>query len=310
MSATPARRAFLRRLALAAAAATVRVRPAAAQPGQVYRADVELVTTPVTVVGPDGRLITSLDQDAFEVFDDGRPVPIAQFTRERVPVSLAVVLDASDSMFGQRMADARAALTHFVEDLLDPADEAELVVFNHAPRLLLRWTAERTRLAAQMAAVTPSGGTAVFDAVATALPTFESRNHPRAAILLISDGADNSSDTSVPTLQTLVGPSDVFVYAIAIQSSNARLADRGNPYALQDVTSRSGGYTEVVASAADIGAATARIADELNHQYMLGFSPARRPDGQYRTIRVRVKGDGYRVRSRRGYLATPRRSNR
>lgn len=310
MPGTSARRAFLQRLGLVPAAILTKLSSAAARPQhQVFRSNVELITTAVTVVGADGRLVATLEKDDFELFDDGVEVSIAQFTKERVAVSVALLLDASDSMFGQRMVDARAALTRFVDELLDPGDEAELLLFNHAARLVTRWTPDRTLINGQLHAVQPSGGTAAFDAIAAALPTFDTRHHPRGAIVLISDGADTASDISIPNLQTLVGPSDVFVYAIAIQSSNARFADQGNPYALQDVTSRSGGYTEIVGSAADIGPATARIAEELNHQYMLGFSPAGRPDGKYHTIRVRVKGDGYRVRSRRGYLATPKRSD-
>jgi len=280
-----------------------------AQPGsQIFRSDVELVTTAVTVVAADGRLVTTLQKDDFEIFDDGVPQSIAQFTKERVPVSVALVLDSSDSMFGERMIDARAALSHFVEVLLAPTDETELLVFNHETRLTAQWTAERARIREQLERVQPSGGTAVFDAIATALPTFESRNHPRAAIVLVSDGADTASDVTIANLQSMVLPTDVFVYAIAIQSSNRRIADIGNPYALQDVTSRTGGYTEMVASPTDVGPATVRIAEELNQQYMLGFSPTRRPDGKYHTIRVRAKGNGYRVRSRRGYIAGSRRS--
>lgn len=310
MTGLPARRTFLRQIGVGAAGLIAYRAPILAQPDrQIFRSDVELVTTAVTVIGADGRLVGTLEKHDFEIFDDGVEVPIAQFTKDRVPVSVALVLDASDSMFGQRMADARLALTQFVQDGLAPADETELLVFNHESRLVAQWTPDRGRIETVLHEVRPSGGTAVFDALATALPTFEYRNHPRAAIVLISDGADTASDISIPNLQALVGPTDVFVYAIAVQSSNARIADQGNPYALQDVTSRTGGYTEMVASSADVGQATARIAEELNQQYMLGFSPTKRPDGKYHTIRVRVKGDGYRVRSRRGYIAGGKRSN-
>ncbi len=309
MSAYRERRVFLRQIGLASAGLLVsRASAFARQDRQIFRSDVELVTTAVSVVAADGRLVTTLEKNDFEIFDDGVPQTIATFTKERVPVSVALVLDSSDSMFGQRFTDARTALSHFVEELLAPTDEAELFVFNHETRLTAQWTAQRARISEQLERVQPSGGTAVFDAIATALPTFDSRNHPRAAIVLVSDGADTASDVSIANLQAMVLPTDVFVYAIAIQSSNRRIADIGNPYALQDVTSRSGGYTEMVASAADVGPATVRIAEELNQQYMLGFSPARRPDGKYHTLRVRVKGDGYRVRSRRGYIAGSKRS--
>ena len=77
-----------------------------------------------------------------------------------------------------------------------------------------------------------------------------------------------------------------------------------NPYALREITDDTGGRTEVVHDSADLGAATARIADELNHQYVLGYTSPAAPDGQYHSIRVRVTRPDYRVRARRGYVAT------
>ena len=78
-----------------------------------------------------------------------------------------------------------------------------------------------------------------------------------------------------------------------------------NPEALRDLTGPSGGYTEVVRTAADLGPATARIADELNKQYTLGYVPARAPDGDWRSIRVRPKNREHFARARRGYYADP-----
>ena len=80
-----------------------------------------------------------------------------------------------------------------------------------------------------------------------------------------------------------------------------------NPFALREMTSESGGYTEVVHDSPELGPATARIADELNHQYTLSYMPSRLPDGSYRSIRVRIVGRDYRVRTRRGYVAERRR---
>src|SRR5687767_6163118 len=78
-----------------------------------FRAASELVTTAVTVRDAEGRLVTTLDQKDFSIEEDGVPQPITQFTKERVPVSLSLALDISDSMRGQRMSDARGALAHF-----------------------------------------------------------------------------------------------------------------------------------------------------------------------------------------------------
>jgi VWFA-related protein len=299
------RRRFMQDVGLMAAAPLAARRPVAAQDAwaRVFRADVELVTTPVTVTDAEGRLVATLQKDDFDVFEDGMAQPLLHFTRDRVPVSVGLVLDASDSMVGARMTDARMALERFLDDLLAPEDEAALVVFNHAPRVTVSWTPDRPALKERLSQVQPSGGTAIYDAVAATLPLFRRRRHPRGAMVLVSDGADTASDVTLSQLRSTLTGSDVFIYAIAIEAANGRRATEVNPWALRDVTSRGGGYTEVIARTADLGPATARIADELNHQYMLGFSPERRTDGQYHTIRVAVKSGEYRVRSRRGYVA-------
>ena len=111
---------------------------------------------------------------------------------------------------------------------------------------------------------------------------------------------------SLRELRSALLRSDAFVYAIAIDSPDRQAINtRVNAQALREVTSESGGRTEVVQSSADLQEATARIAEELNSQYLLGFSSARGADGQYHSLRVRVAGAEYRVRARNGYVATP-----
>ena len=267
-----------------------------------FRAASELVTTAVTVRDGEGRLVTSLEQKDFIIEEDGVPQPITQFTKERVPVSLSLTLDISDSMRGRRFADAREALGHFLDRLLAVEDEAALVGFNHEARLYGAWTTERGGLRVRLAEIKPSGGTAMYDAVDVSVPLFDSRQHPRAAILLVSDGADTASDTTPTQLKQKLNRSDIFLYAIGIDSLDARNSRRINPFTLQELTGQGGGYTEIIRGTADLGAATERIAEELNHQYMIGYSPLTRADGSYRTVRVRVSNDSYRVRARRGVV--------
>ena len=267
-----------------------------------FRTGAELVTTAVTVRDANGRLITTLQQRDFTVEEDGKEQPITQFTKERVPVSLSLVLDTSDSMRGQKMIDARAALGRFLDDLLAPPDEASLVSFNHAAHVVAAWTSQRTSLRARLDDLHPSGGTAMFDAVNDALPLFESRTHPRAAILLVSDGADTASDISPTRLKQTLVRSDVFLYAIAIDSGDERSSTRVNPYTLGELSAQGGGYSEVIRTAADLGPATERIAEELNHQYMIGYAPTTVADGQYHSVRVKVNNPEYKVRARRGVV--------
>lgn len=305
------RRRFLARLARAGAGAYVAgvavARPSAAQralpTNKVFHIDAELVPTAVTVRDANGRLVTSLQREDFAVSEGGAPQTVTQFASERVPVSLALVLDISDSMRGPRMEDARLALRTFVEDLLKPEDEAALVVFNHAPRVVARWTTDRALLGEALDAARPTGGTAIYDAVSAALPLFADRRHPRAAIVLVSDGADTASDTTVIDLKQRLGRSDVFLYCIAVDTPNARSATRINPQVFRELSAQSGGYAEVVSSTAGIAPATRRIAEELNAQYMIGYTPTTPGNGRIRSIRVTVGGgDRYHVRARRGVV--------
>jgi Ca-activated chloride channel family protein len=256
----------------------------------------------VTVRDAEGRLVKTLEQKDFIIEEDGVPQPITQFTKDRVPVSLSLALDISDSMRGQRMSDARGALAHFLDKLLALEDEASLIGFNHEARLFGAWTLDKAGMRVRLDEIKPSGGTAMYDAVDVSLPLFESRQHPRAAIVLVSDGADTASDTTPTQLKQKLNRSDVFLYAVGIDSLDARNSTRINPYTLQELTSQGGGYTEIIRSTAELGPATERIAEELNHQYMVGYTPIKRADGKYHTVRVKTTNDTYRVRARRGVV--------
>ena len=236
-----------------------------------FRASSELVTTAVTVRDAEGRLVTNLTQADFTIEEDSAPQRITQFSKARVPVSLTMALDISDSMRGQRIVDARGALANFLDHLLAPDDEASLLGFNHEAKMIAPWTTARGGMRAKLDGITPSGGTALYDAIDVSLPLFESRMHQRAAILLVSDGADTTSDTTPTQLK-------------------------------YELTSQGGGYTEIIRSATELGPATERIADELNHQYMIGYTPATKGDGKLHTVRVKVSNTAYKVRARRGVV--------
>ena len=276
---------------------------------QVFRASVDLVQVTVTVRDSEGRLVGNLRREDFEVFEDGKAQVVSQFQSGRVPVSLGIVLDVSESMYGQRISDASFALDRFLVDLLEPTDEAFLAVFNHDPTLHEGWTLDPATLGGRFAEVRPYGATAIYDAMTMALPLFRTRSHQRAAIVLISDGSDTASDTNVREVQQLLRESDAFVYAVAIDAPESRpINDRVNAKALREITDASGGYTEVVHDSPDLTPATERIAEELNHQYTLGYSPGHPPDSRYHRIRVGVTRPGeYSVRARRGYVAIPER---
>jgi Ca-activated chloride channel family protein len=274
---------------------------------RVLRSGVDVVAVTATVLDAEGRLATGLPREAFEVYEDGEPQTITQFTNERVPVGLGVLLDMSDSMYGQRIVDARAAVERFLFDLLHKEDEFFVLAFNHYPHILTRWTSTPDDISAALANIKPSGGTAIYDAVVAALPMIGRRTRERAALIVISDGADTASDITVSDVRTSLLRSEAFVYAIAIDSPKRQAINtRVNPAALSEITGQSGGRTEVVQDMEGLQAATARIAEELNSQYVMAYASPRAADGKYHSIRVRVSRPGFKVRARNGYVGTPR----
>ena len=272
-----------------------------------FTSGIEVTSITATVTDKEGHPVIGLTRDAFEVYEDGVKQTITQFSGERVPIGLGLLLDISDSMYGKRIEDARAAVERFLFELLDPADEFFLTAFNHAPRPLTGWTREQRDVQRALAGLRPSGGTAIYDAIISAMPLIEHRNRQRAAILVISDGADTASTATMRDVRSALLRSDAFAYAIAIDSPERQpINTRINPQTLREITGESGGRTEVVQNTADLQQATARIAEELNHQYLLGFTSTRGADGKFHSLRVRMPGSDYRVRARNGYVATPR----
>jgi VWFA-related protein len=357
MAATHIRRNRVRSgLAAVAALALLGGVQAAGQQGDDrfrFRTGVELVNVTVTVTDREGRFVPNLRRDDFVVYEDGRPQPITYFANERVPVSLGIAIDTSGSMAGQKIASAREALRRFLEDLLKPDDEIFVYRFSDAPELIQDWTTDRGALRRMLGTLRPKGGTAMYDTVAEAVPVAQSGQHRKKALVVISDGNDTNSGSTVDDVRQQIRSTEVLVYAIGIDggaepgvvfrqlprprppirapfpfpggggrrgpwpqppgpqlplprppvagpSSN----DRVNVEALREMTDDSGGRTEVIRSALDLGPATAGIGDELSRQYLIVYPAAAHRDGRWHTIRVELPNRSYHVRSRRGYTAS------
>ncbi len=293
---------------VATAVAGISIRPSAQQaPAPAtpqFEAGIDLTTVNTTVTDAEGHLVTGLARDAFEVYEDTERQTITQFTNERVPISLGVLLDVSDSMFGKRIEDARSAIDRFLFDLLGQDDEFFILAFNHQPHILTHWTRDAETVRRVLDGIKPSGSTAEYDALIASMPLVAQRSRQRAALVLISDGDDNASNATRRDLRNALLKSDAFVYAIAIDSPDRRPINRGvDVQALREITAENGGRTEVVHNSNDLGTATASIADEINNQYLLGYTSPHNADGKFHSIRVRVPGTAYRVRSRTGFVA-------
>jgi VWFA-related protein len=193
-----------------------------------FRTGVELINVTATVTDSAGRFVPGLTKTDFVVYEDDQPVDITHFSAERVPVSLGIVLDTSGSMAGEKIAAARAALDRFLFDLLGPDDEVFLYRFDTRPHLVEGWTTDRNRISSELRRMRADGATALYDAVAEALPLLQSGRHRKKAVLVISDGNDTNSNTDLQTLKQLIRQSEALVYAIGIDAQTTLTPLGGN----------------------------------------------------------------------------------
>jgi Ca-activated chloride channel family protein len=314
------------------------------QEGFTFRSGVELINVTATVTDDDVRFVSGLRKEDFTVFEDGERQEVTHFSNERVPVSLGILLDSSGSMTPDKMSSARSAIDRLVFDLLGSEDELFFMEFANRPDLVQEWTTDRRALSRAVSRVAPAGGTAMYDAVADAIPYVELGRHTKKALLVISDGNDTNSGIDVPELRQMIRESEVLVYALGVDGTatatrmspptiqlpiplpfpvpgrpgrrppivigggGARTrvtgSERVNAGALRQITDDTGGRTEIVRGFGDLDGATARIADELSRQYYLGYPSPGKKDGRWHAIRVEVKDRGLAVRARRGYVAS------
>ncbi len=190
--------------------------PVHGQDGFRFKSGVELVNVTVAVTDRSGRFVADLTQEDFLVFDDSKAQGVTHFSAERVPVSLGIALDTSGSMDGEKIASARSALDRFLLELLAPDDEVFLMRFGASAELVHDWTKDKHLVSRRLARINPTGGTAMYDAVADAVPIAQQGEHRKKAILIVSDGNDTNSRISVPELKQMIRETEVLVYAVGI----------------------------------------------------------------------------------------------
>ena len=195
-----------------------------------FRTGVELINVTATVTDANGRFVPNLRREDFRVYEDGVEQPITHFDAERVPVSLGIVLDTSGSMAGEKIESARRALDRFLFELLGPDDEMFLYRFSDVPRLVESWTSDRGRISSQLGRIAPRGGTAMYDAVAEAIPLAQSGRHRKRALVIISDGNDTNSEISVFELKRAIRESEALVYAVGIDSTGSVVTRPGQTF--------------------------------------------------------------------------------
>jgi Ca-activated chloride channel homolog len=193
---------------------------AQSQEGFRFKSGVEFVNVTATVTDDNGRFVSGLRQEDFTVYEDGQIQDVSHFSSDRVPVSLGIALDASGSMSPEKLAAARAAIERLIFKLLDEDDELFFVEFATRAEITQGWTTDRQLISEALKQVISVGGTALYDAVAAALPTAQEGRNRKKALLVISDGNDTNSSISVSSLRQKIRESEVLVYALGVDSTS------------------------------------------------------------------------------------------
>jgi Ca-activated chloride channel family protein len=275
----------------------------------------DVVSLPVTVTDAYNRLVTGLDRQHFEIFEDKVKQEISFFSDDDAPVNLGIVFDVSGSMKG-KLDRARDALKAFIQTS-HGEDDFFLVGFNQRANLLAEFT-DGDSLTNKLTLVDPKGQTALYDAAYLGIEKVKQGRHIRNAMLLISDGQDNSSRYTYGELRKLLKEAGVQIYCIGIVeiggASGGSLDMQGQAI-LEEIAQTTGGKAFFPRSAAELEDATTRIALELRHQYSIGYNPTNvKRDGQWHKIRVSVKGpkglSNLKVQHKEGYYAVANKSGR
>lgn len=292
---------------IAPAQAPPQTRPPAPQEDvPLYRLDARLVLLNVSVVDKNGRLITNIPQSAFKVFEDGVEQTLRLFRREDVPVSMGIVVDNSGSMNAKRTRVAAAALDLVKQS--NPDDEVFIVNFNDDTHFDQPLTGDVKKLQAALAKMEARGGTAMRDALSKSID-YVKRNGKRdkKVLVVVTDGNDNSSDTTLENLLRQAHSSDVLIYSIGLLNEEEAREARSAKRALKALADASGGLDYYPKSLSDVEEITPRVAHEIRNQYILGYASSNSAlDGTFRQVKVTVTGFGRpTVRTRNGYYATP-----
>ena len=271
----------------------------------------DLVLIPVTVTDGKGRVVSGLEKEHFTLFEDSAEQEITHFAAEDAPASIGIVFDASDSM-GPRMAKAREAV-HALLSNANPADEFFLVRFSSEARMVVPMTNQFEEVRRRVDSLQVSGTTALLDAVRLGMMEMKGAHYTRKAIIIISDGEDNSSRWTVSELKAAVREEDILIYAIRISES----VDAYIPYPsqrltgsalLNEIASQTGGRLFEVTKLKQLPDIASKIGGWLRNQYVLGYVPNQTAkDGSYRKVQLKLaRPKGYpRLHAvwRQGYFA-------
>jgi VWFA-related protein len=260
--------------------------------GANIRIDTTLVLINVTVTDPLNRFVTGLEKEHFKLFEDKVEQKISQFSSEDAPLSVGLVFDASGSM-GNKLQKSRQAAAQFFKTA-NPEDEFFLIEFNDKPELAVPFTTNTEEIQTRLTFTQAKGRTALLDGLYLAMNQMKKARNPRKAVLILSDGGDNSSRYTESEIKNLVREADVQVYAIGIFepiAGRGRTAEElSGPGLLTELTEQTGGRHFPVENLNELPDIAAKIGIELRNQYLLGYAPVNQEkDGKYRRVKVQLQ---------------------
>jgi VWFA-related protein len=264
--------------------------PEETKPKSNIRIDTNLVLVPVTVCNPFNQPVTGLEKEHFKVFDDKVEQTITQFAMDDEPVAVGLVFDVSGSM-GNKLRESRQAAAEFFKTA-NPEDEFFLVEFSDQPKLVSPLGTSIEDIQNQLTFSPSKGRTALLDAVFLAMHEMKKSSKNRKALLIISDGGDNSSRYTESEVRNLVRESDVMIYAIGVfegPGARARTPEEASgPGLLSDLCEQTGGR-HFPADPSELPDIAAKIGVELRNRYLIGYVPTdTQHDGRYHNVVVKV----------------------
>ncbi len=266
-----------------------------------FRIDVDMVVVRASVTDPLNRYVTGLEKDHFRVFEDKVEQQVIHFTQEEAPISVGIIFDISGSM-KEHMASAKKAIMRFLENG-NPEDEFFLVTFNHQVELACDLTNQATDIQNIVSFRQPGGRTALYDAVYLGLDRIRGAGHDKKALIIITDGEDNSSRYSFGEVKEFAKENDVQIYVVGEEGK----LNYGRGI-IQDLVNLTGGRAFFPQSFAELDYYIDLVHAELRNQYVLGyFSTNKARDGKWRKLKVRLEPpEGLprlTVRTKEGYYA-------
>jgi VWFA-related protein len=272
----------------------------------VFRSETRLVVLHATAEDREGHMVMDLPRSAFHVFENGVKQEIQGFRQEDVPVSLGLVIDSSASMTNKRDRVAAAALALVKSS--NPDDEVFIVNFDETPSLDVDFTSDSQQLKRGLSRIASHGGTAMRDALRTAIEHLKGRDKKdKKVLLVVTDGADNASLTPLEQVIRSAQQNDVLIYSIALLGEETpREAERAKA-SLEALARATGGQIYFPKNVSEIDEIAPQIAHEIRNQYIVSYTPVNQElDGSFRQIRVMVDAPKVAtLRTRSGYYATP-----